>query len=134
MQEEEERKEGEDLAVPTIPRKNQTTPIEVTNTSNKVGPSGSGRRALEAYITVNGRKAKALFHTGTMGDNLVSEKFISTFQISTQDLDTPISLKMAVEESRTTIDYKSEPVIQVAAETGDTTVTIPVGSLNTRSR
>ena len=96
-------------------------PIEVTNTSNHVGPSGSGNRALEAYGTVNGHKAKALFDTGTMGDNLISGKFVSTFQIPTQDLDTPISLKMAVKGSRSTINYKAQPLIQVGDETGDTT-------------
>src|SRR3984885_6877140 len=96
-------------------------PIEVTNTPNHVGPSGSGNRALEAYVTVNGHKAKALFDTGTMGDNLISGKFVSTFQIPTQDLDTPISLKMAVKGSRSTINYKAQPLIQVGDETGDTT-------------
>ena len=91
-------------------------PIEVTNTSNHVGPSGGGNRALEAYVTVNGHKAKALFDTGTMGDNLISGKFVSTFQIPTQDLDIPISLKMAVKGSRSIINYKSQPLIQVGDE------------------
>ena len=45
--------------------------IEFTNTSNHIGPSGNENRALEAYITVNGHKAKALFDTDTMGDNLI---------------------------------------------------------------
>ena len=52
--------------------------IKVTNTSNDVGPSGSGTRALKVYITVNGHKARALFDTGTMGDNLISGKFVSS--------------------------------------------------------
>jgi len=100
---------------------NQT--IELTNTSNHVGPSGNENKALEAYITVNGHKAKALrlFDTGTMGDNLISGKFVSIFQIPTKDLATPISLKMAVKGSRSTINYKSQPVIQVGDETGDIT-------------
>ena len=96
-------------------------PIEVTNTSNHVGPSSSGNRALEAYVTVNGHKAKALFGTGTMGDNHISGKFVSTFQIPIQDLDTPISHKMVVKGSRSTTNYKAQPVIQVGDETGDTT-------------
>ena len=56
-----------------------------------------------------------------MGDNLISGKFVSTFQIPTQDLDTPISLKMAVKGSRSTINYKAQPLIQVGDETGDST-------------
>ena len=93
--------------------------IKVTNTSNHIGPSGKENRALEAYITVNGHKAKALFETGTMGDNLISGKFVSTFQFPTQDLDTPISLKLAVKGSRSTINYKCQPLIQIEKETGD---------------
>ena len=96
-------------------------PIEVTNTSYYVGPSGSGNRALEAYVTVNGHKAKALSATGTMRGNLITGKLVSTFQILTQDLDSPISLKMAVKGTRSTINYKSQPLIQVGDKTGDIT-------------
>ena len=56
-----------------------------------------------------------------MGDNLISGKFVSTFQIPTQVLDTPIGLKMAVKGSRSTINYKSQSLIQVGDKTGDTT-------------
>ena len=111
------------------PQEESDHPIAVTNTSNHVGPSGSGNRALEAYVAVNVHKAKALFDTGTMRDNLRSAKFVSTFQIPTQDLDTPISLKMAVKGSRSTINYKSQPLIQVSDKTGDTT-NAPVYSLD----
>ena len=56
-----------------------------------------------------------------MGDNLISGKFVSTFQIPTQHLYTPISLKMAVKGSRSTINYKCQPLIQMENETGDKT-------------
>ena len=56
-----------------------------------------------------------------MGDNLISGKFVSTFQIPTQDLDTPISLKMAVKGSRSTINYKCQPLIQMENKTGEKT-------------
>ena len=88
-------------------------PIEVTNTLNHVEPSGSGTRGRKGYVTVNGPKAKALFDTGTMEDNLISRKFVSTSQISTQGLDTPTRLKMAVKGSCSTITYKSKPLILV---------------------
>ena len=64
---------------------------------------------------------KVLFDTGTMGDNLISGKFVSTFQMPTQDLDTPISLKMAGKGTCSTINYKSQPLIQIVGQTGDTT-------------
>ena len=56
-----------------------------------------------------------------MGDNLISGKLVFILQISTKDLDTTISLKMAVEGSRSTINDKSEPIIQVGDETSDIT-------------
>ena len=54
-----------------------------------------------------------------MGDNLISGKFISTFGIPTKDLDTPINLRMAVKGSRSTINYKAQPVIQIGQESGE---------------
>jgi hypothetical protein len=33
---------------------------------------------LEAYVMVHGHQVKALFNTGTMGDKLILEKFVST--------------------------------------------------------
>ena len=64
-----------------------------------------------------------------MEDNLKCGKFVSTFQIPTQDLDTPISLKMAVKGSHSTINYKLQPLIQVGDKTGATTDAL-VCSLN----
>ena len=56
-----------------------------------------------------------------MGETPISGKFVSIFQIPTQDLNTPLSSKMAVKGSPSTINYKSQPLIQVGDETGDTT-------------
>jgi len=56
-----------------------------------------------------------------MGDNLISAKFVSTYNIPTKSLDTPINLKMAVKGSRSTNNYKSKPVIQIGKESGDIT-------------
>jgi len=46
---------------------------------------------------------------------------VSTLQIPTKDLNFPTSLKMAVEGSCSTINYKSQPVIQLRDETVDIT-------------
>jgi hypothetical protein len=66
---------------------------------------------LEAYILVNGHQAKALFDTGTMGDNLISGKFVSTHRLATENLENLIALKMAVKGSRSTINYQAIPVV-----------------------
>ena len=54
-----------------------------------------------------------------MGDNLISVKFVSTFQIPTQDLDTPISLKMTVKGWPSTMNYKWQLLIQIENKTGE---------------
>jgi hypothetical protein len=66
---------------------------------------------LEGYIMVNGYQTKVLFCKGIIGDNLISGKFVSTIRIATENLEVPISLKIVVKGSRSTINYKVEPVI-----------------------
>jgi hypothetical protein len=79
--------------------------------SNQVTPRGTEQMTLEIYVMVNGHQVKALFSTCTMGDNLISGKFVSTNRITTENLKVPISLKMAIKKSRSTINYKVKPVI-----------------------
>jgi hypothetical protein len=74
---------------------------------------------LKAYVMVNGYQIKALFDTGTIGDNLIPGKFVSTNRIATKNLKVPISLKMTVKGSRSTINYKVKPVIQIVTESGE---------------
>jgi hypothetical protein len=70
---------------------------------------------------INGHQAKALFDIGTMGDNLISGKFVSTNRIVTENLKVLISLKMAVKGSRSTINYRKKPFIQIGSESGEIT-------------
>jgi hypothetical protein len=39
---------------------------------------------LKAHVMINGQQVKALFNTGTMGDNLISGTFVSTNRIATE--------------------------------------------------
>jgi hypothetical protein len=68
---------------------------------------------VEASVMVNGHQLKALFNTGTMGDNLNSRKFVSTNRITTENLKVSSSLMIAVKGSRSSINYKAKPVIQI---------------------
>jgi hypothetical protein len=70
---------------------------------------------------VNAHQAKALFDIGTMGDNCISGKFVSRNRIATENFEVPFSLKMAVKGSRSTINYKVKPVIQIGTESGEIT-------------
>jgi hypothetical protein len=76
---------------------------------------------LETYVMVNGHQAKVLFDTRTMEDNLISRKFVSTNRIATENLEVSISLKMAIKGSRSTINYRAKPVIQIGSESGEIT-------------
>jgi hypothetical protein len=76
---------------------------------------------LEAHVIVNGHQVKALFNTGTIGENFTSAKFVSTNRIAIKNLKVPISLKMVVKGSRSTINYKATPVIWVGTELGEIT-------------
>lgn len=67
---------------------------------------------------------EAIFATGRVGDHLLSGEFGSTIQIPPKGLNTSISLKMAVQESHSTLNYKSEPLSQVGDESGDITHTL----------
>jgi len=116
------RYESRDLAIATtIEKRNKWSLGNYRLLAASITRKGEDCNTLEAYITVNGHKATAVFDTGAMGDNLISGKFVSTFQIPTIDFATPISLKMAVKGSRSTINYKSQPVMLVDDETRDIT-------------
>jgi hypothetical protein len=73
---------------------------------------------LKAYVMVNGDQVKALCDIGTMGHNLISEKFVSRNRIATKNLEVSIFLKMVIKGSRYTINYKVKPVIQIGTESG----------------
>jgi hypothetical protein len=73
---------------------------------------------------VHGHQVKALFNTGTMGDKLILEKFVSTNWIATKNLEVSISLKMAVKGSRSTINYRVKSVIQISLALGKITETL----------
>jgi hypothetical protein len=73
---------------------------------------------LEAYVMVNAYQAKALYDTGTFGDNVISGKFVTMNRIAIKNLEVSISLKIVVKRSRSSINYKAKPVIQIDIEVG----------------
>jgi hypothetical protein len=76
---------------------------------------------LKAHVMVNRHQAKVLFDTVTMGDNLIFRRFVSTNRNATENLEAPISFKMAVKRSRYTINYRAKPVSQIGSEPGEIT-------------
>jgi hypothetical protein len=112
---------------PYTPKRSFHTEADLDNsiqsnvTSNSVATQAPQQMTLEAYIMVNGHPAKALFDTGTIGDNFISGKFISTHRLATETLENLIALKKAVKGSRSTINYQAMPVVQIGPAPGEIT-------------
>jgi hypothetical protein len=93
-----------------VPRRAFRTEQELNNSitsifSNQVTFRDTEEITLKAYVIVNGYQVKVLFDTSTMGDYVITGKFVSTNQIATENLKVPISLRMALKGFRSTINY-----------------------------
>jgi len=69
-------------------------------------------QALEFTININGKLARALAATGTIGGTLISNKFITTHNIPYTARKNPLTLKMAVKGSRSTRNFSVDVIIQ----------------------
>ena len=70
-------------------------------------------QALEFTIMVNGKPARALADTGTIGGTLLSNRFVTTNNIPYKPRKNPVNLKMAVKGSRSTSNYSATVDIQI---------------------
>jgi len=69
-------------------------------------------QALEFTININGKPARALANTGTIGCTLISNKSGTTDNIPYTARKNPVTLKMAVKGSRSTSNFSGEVIIQ----------------------
>jgi len=76
-------------------------------------PKNRPFQALEFTININGKPARALADTGTIGGTLISNKFITTHNIPYTARKNPVTRKMAVKGSRSTSNFSVEVMIQV---------------------
>jgi len=76
-------------------------------------------QALEFTININGKPARALADTGTIGGTLISNKFVTTHNIPYTARKNPVTLKMAVKGSRSTSNFSVEVMIQLGKMTVD---------------
>jgi len=70
-------------------------------------------QALEFTININGKPARDLADTGTIGGTLISNKFVTTHNIPYTARKNPVTLKMAVKGSRSTSNFSVEVMIQL---------------------
>jgi len=70
-------------------------------------------QALEFTININGKPARALTDTGTIGGTLISHQFVTTHNIPYRARKNPVTLKMAVTGSRSTSNFSVEVMIQL---------------------
>jgi len=76
-------------------------------------PKNRPFQALEFTININGTPARALADTGTIGGTQISNKFVTTHNILYTARKNPVTLKMAVQESRSTSNFSVEVMIQL---------------------
>jgi len=69
-------------------------------------------KALEFTILINGKSARALPDTGTIGRTLISNRFVTTNNIPYTAKKKPVVLKLAVKGSRSTSNYGCNVEIQ----------------------
>jgi len=70
-------------------------------------------KALEFTIVINGKSARALADTGTIGGTLISNRFVTTNNIRYIAKRKPVVLKKAVKGSRSTSNYGCNVKIQI---------------------
>jgi len=70
-------------------------------------------QALEFTININGKPARPLADTGTIGGTLISHRFVTTHNIPYTARKNPVTLKMAVKGSRSTSNFSVEVMIQL---------------------
>jgi len=69
-------------------------------------------QALEFTININGKPARALADTGTIGGTLISNTFVTTHNIPYTARKNPVTIKMAVKGLRSTSNFSVEVMIQ----------------------
>jgi len=70
-------------------------------------------QALEFTININGKPARPLADRGTIGGTRISNKFVTTHNITYTARENPVTLKMAVKGSRSTSNFSVEVMIQL---------------------
>jgi len=69
--------------------------------------------ALEFTININGKPARSIADTGTIGGTLISNKFVTIHNIPDTARKNPVTLKMAVKGSRSTSNFSVEVMIEL---------------------
>jgi len=76
-------------------------------------PKNRPFQALEFTININGKPARALTDTRTIGVTLISNKLVTTHNIPYPARKNPVTLKMAIKGSRSTTNFSVEVMIQL---------------------
>ena len=68
---------------------------------------------MTARLKVGGKLAKTLLDTGTVGTNLMSLNWAQSNGIKTTKMDSPIEIRMATKNSRTTANYSAKQDVDI---------------------
>ena len=69
--------------------------------------------ALEGTVYINGKEARVLFDTGTIGANLISAAFVTTHGIPCKEMEKPTKIHMAMKGSRS--ESQKDCVVSITA-------------------
>jgi len=71
--------------------------------SAKIAPStAKTKKALEGTIRINSHNARVLFDTGTIGEDILSAAFVTTYGVETKALEGELRILMAMKGSQST--------------------------------
>ena len=69
---------------------------------------------MTTTLKINGKRARVLLDTGTVGTNLMSTNWAQTNQIHTTKTEQPCEIKMATKNSRTSANYSATADVNIA--------------------
>jgi hypothetical protein len=91
------------------------TEVESYATAGATRPANiKPHSSLEGTILLNGKEARVLFDTGTIGANIISTHFVTTHGVPCTDMQTPTKIHMAMKGSRS----ESQKECQVEVSVG----------------
>ena len=85
---------------------------------------------MTARLKIGGKFAKTLLDSGTVGTNLMSLNWVQANGIKTKKMDTPIEIRMATKNSKTTANYSAKEEVDIGngKQISCEFLLVPVGS------
>ncbi|KAJ3500276.1 hypothetical protein NMY22_g19310 [Coprinellus aureogranulatus] len=97
-----------DLLVYTIGEEPQSLPALQRNSARRKVVIRSVPKPIVIVVEIDGHPTRALLDTGSLGD-FMSTSLVSQLKLKRTEMETPIQVQLAVQGSRTKVNYRVEP-------------------------